>query len=70
MLDHLNRDGKILIGDVAFETRAEMDRCRQVVGDAWGDEESYFVVDELRRTFPHLSFTRVSSCSGIIALSR
>lgn len=70
LLGRLNRDGKILIGDVAFETRAEMDRCRQAVGDAWDEEEMYFVVDELRRTFPHLSFTRVSSCSGILVLTR
>ena len=67
--DRLNPEGKILIGDVAFETRAELDRCRQKAGDEWDDEEIYFVADELKREFPDLTFTKVSYCSGVLTLS-
>ena len=70
LLDRLNEDGKILIGDVAFENREKMDQCMLEAGDEWDDEEIYFVIDELRNTFPGLSFTRVSYCAGIISLSR
>ena len=70
LYDCLNKDGKILIGDVAFETREELDRCRQTAGDEWDDEEIYFVVDELRSVFPTLSFTQVSFCAGILTLAR
>ncbi len=64
----LKQDGKILIGDVAFETREELNRCRRAAGDEWDDEEIYFVTDELKRVFPGLSFQRVSFCAGILSL--
>ena len=70
LLDRLNEDGKILIGDVAFENREKMDQCRLEAGDEWDDEEIYFVIDELRDSFPDLSFTQVSYCAGIISLPR
>ena len=69
LLSLLNEGGRILIGDVAFGTRAELERCRREAGDAWDDEEVYFVADELRSAFPGLCFTRVSACSGIFTLS-
>ena len=64
LLDRLNENGKILIGDVAFENREKMDQCRLEAGDEWDDEEIYFVIDELRDSFPDLSFTQVSYCAG------
>ena len=68
--DHLNEDGRILIGDVAFETREQLRQCRLEAADEWDDEEIYFVADELRRSFPEMSFTQVSYCAGIITLPR
>ena len=47
--DHLKENGKIMIGDVAFETRKDLERCRLAAGDAWDDEEIYFVAEELRK---------------------
>ncbi len=67
---HLNSNGKILIGDVAFETRVQLEECRQDVGDGWDEEEIYFVVDELRNAFPELSFSPVSYCAGILTISK
>ena len=66
--NHLKENGKIIIGDVAFETRKDLERCRLAAGDAWDDEEIYFVVEELRRDFPQLSFTQMSDCAGILML--
>ena len=68
--DHLKENGRILIGDVAFETREKLDQCRLEAADKWDDEEFYFVADELRRSFPEMSFTQVSCCAGIITLPR
>ena len=70
LLERLNEGGQVLIGDVAFETRLEMERCRQATGAAWDDEEHYFVAQELRPAFPWLRFTWVSHCAGILALER
>ena len=68
--DHLKENGKIIIGDVAFETRKDLERCRLAAGDAWDDEEIYFVAEELRKDFPGLSFTRISDCAGVLMLDR
>lgn len=66
----LKEHGKILIGDVAFETRGQLEKCRREAGDAWDEEEIYFVADELKNAFPDLAFSQVSFCAGILALSR
>ena len=65
----LNPGGQVLIGDIAFETRSQLERCRDVAGDEWDDEEIYFVVDELERAFPTLVFQRISYCAGVLSLS-
>lgn len=70
LLDCLKENGKILIGDVAFETRKDLERCRSDAGDAWDDDEIYFVAEELRKDFPGLSFTRTSDCAGVLMLGR
>ena len=67
--DHLNPGGQILIGDVAFETRAELEQCRKDSGDAWDDDEIYFVVDELRNAFPTLAFASKSYCAGVLSMT-
>lgn len=69
MRNLLKKDGMILIGDVAFTNRAELERCRKEVGEEWDDEEIYFVFDELKKTFPDLIFDQVSFCAGILSLA-
>ena len=66
---HLNPGGQILIGDVAFENRNQLEQCRNDAGDEWDDDEIYFVADELKRVFPSLAFTQISYCAGILSLS-
>ena len=69
LLGHLNDDGMILIGDVAFESRDELNRCREENDDKWDDDEIYCVVEELRPEFPDLSFEKITFCSGILMMS-
>ena len=66
--DHLNPGGQILIGDVAFENRSQLEQCQKDVGDEWDDDEIYFVVDELTREFPELGFRQISHCSGVLSI--
>ena len=70
LLDRLKEDGRLLIGDVAFETREQLDRCRRAAGDEWDEEEIYFVAEELRRAFSQLRFTPISYCAGILTFTR
>ncbi len=65
----LNENGKILIGDIGFETREQLKQCREIAGEEWDDEEIYFVADELRKEFPHLSFSKISDCAGVITIT-
>ena len=70
MPDQLKENGQILIGDVAFQTRGDLEKCKQEAGDEWDDEEIYFVVDEMKKEFPGLKFTKVSYCAGILSFTR
>ena len=70
LMERLDEGGKILIGDVAFETHKELDACRQEAGGDWDEDEIYFVADEWRKTFPGLRFEPLSSCAGVLTLER
>ena len=70
LLNHLNDGGKILIGDVAFETREEFDAVKEEVGNEWDEEEFYCIAEELKTEFPSLNFEKITFCSGILTLSR
>ena len=65
---HLRPGGAILIGDVAFATRAELAACQAAAGESWDEEEVYFVADELREAFPRLRFEKLSPCAGLLTL--
>ena len=69
LLPLLNKGGHIYIGDVAFDTRAELELHRNLIGDEW-DDEIYFVVDEFLKSFPQMKFERFSFCSGLLSLGR
>lgn len=66
----LKTDGVILIGDVAFSTREELERCRKEVGEDWDDEEIYFVFEEMKKIFPDMKYEKVSYCAGLLSLVR
>lgn len=70
LLSLLKEGGRIYIGDVAFETREELERCRQQNGDEWDEDEIYFVVEEWRAYFPQISFTACSDCAGVLELRK
>ena len=68
LLPLLNDGGKILIGDVAFKTRHELEICKNHAGHSWDDEEFYFVYDEMKDKFPTATFNQISHCAGIITI--
>lgn len=62
----LSENGRIYIGDVAFENRSDLEACRTEAGEEWDDEEIYFVYDELKPCFPDCEFTVLSHCAGLL----
>lgn len=70
LLPLLKENGRIYIGDVAFAVREDLEACRAACGDEWDPDEIYFVFEELKPFFENLTFEKVSSCAGILTLSR
>lgn len=66
----LEKNSVIYIGDVAFETRLEHDKCMKKFEDEWDKDEFYFVVDEMKKFFPEMKFEKFSDCAGIITLKK
>jgi len=69
-LDLLNPGGCIYVGDAAFQTREELEQCRKDNEEDWDDDEIYFVVDELKQSFPELKFEPFSYCAGVLTLRK
>lgn len=68
VLPLLRDGGPLYIGDVAFETRAELERCKILTGEEWDDDEIYFVADELAKIFPQMKYEKFSFCAGLLSL--
>ncbi len=72
LLSMLNDNGKILIGDVAFKTRVELDKCKEKYNQYWDNEEIYLVAEEI---IQHLNdeylcdFIKISLCAGVLTVS-
>ncbi len=58
----------IYIGDVAFETRNDLEKCKEKYREHWDNEEIYFVYDEIKEEFPKSEFIKYSECAGIIKI--
>lgn len=65
---HLNPTGRIYIGDVAFATRDELNKCRESCGDEWDEDEFYISAEEIAREIDGTQFEKVSYCAGILTL--
>lgn len=66
----LKQGGHIYIGDVAFETREELEQCRKQAGELWDEDEIYFVYGELKKSFPTMEFQQLSNCAGVLSLEK
>lgn len=73
LLPLLENGGKILIGDIAFNTRHELLQCREQHLQYWDEDEFYFVYDELHALLQDrctCEFHQISHCGGVIIISK
>lgn len=70
LLNQLDEGGVIYIGDVAFETRVDYDKCRKEAGETWDEDEFYFIAEEMKKYFPEMKFEKFSDCAGLITLKK
>lgn len=68
--NHLYPDGKIVLGDVAFETEAQLEACRKASGADWDSEEFYMVFENLKKHFIEAEFEKISFCAGVVTISK
>ena len=68
LLNILNPNGKLLIGDVMFETLDDREACSLKDIDIWDKEENYFIVEEIKKDFPDIKFEKFSYCSGLLTI--
>ncbi|WP_226641370.1 class I SAM-dependent methyltransferase [Mesobacillus subterraneus] len=73
LLPLLTDGGKILIGDIAFETRKNLEICKNDSKDFWDDDEFYFVFNEICSDLADsckLEFLPMSHCGGVIEVRK
>lgn len=71
LLCYLNDNGTIIIGDIGFPTRTELDACRAQNAGDWDDDEYYFVFSELIDTLKNIcsiTYEQISHCAGIVKI--
>ena len=68
LLKQLNDGGKIIIGDITFSKQEELDACRKQAKKDWDEDESYFIIDDIKDVFSKMSFKKISCCAGILTI--
>ncbi|MFS0780192.1 class I SAM-dependent methyltransferase [Bacillus sp. 1P06AnD] len=73
LLSMLNKNGKICIGDISFETREKLEKCRQENVEFWDNEEFYFVYNEINILLKGsciCEFYPLSLCGGVMIITK
>ena len=72
LLQQLTPTGKIFIGDIAFETKEQLEKCRKDSISYWDDDEFYFIYEEIGPLLKgrcQLEFHPISHCGGVFVIS-
>lgn len=70
LLRHLPDGGKVVIGDLAFETLKQVKQFRKEHKDAWQKNDMYLVFEEVRKDFPNAVFQKVSDFAGYVVITK
>ncbi len=68
LLGMLNKNGEVIIGDVMFKSRKDLNDLKEKIKDDFDSNEYYFVVDEIVNEFSNITFQEFSFCSGVIKI--
>ena len=73
LLNLLSENGKLYIGDIAFQTRKDLEACKRMSIDYWDPDEIYFVADEITYALLNIctvEFYPISHCGGVFIISK
>lgn len=68
----LNANGKVLIGDISFETRKELEECNNRYKEIWDNDEIYFAADEVKKALNdacYCKYIKISHCAGVLTIT-
>ena len=71
LLEKLNRNGLIIIGDIAFQTRKQLNEWKSMNKNEWDNDEHYLVYDEIETRLKNncrIEFYQISICAGIFII--
>ena len=66
LLQLITKNGAVLIGDVAFQTQNELEKCKKESGNLWDQDEVYPIIDQFKADFPNMEYQQISFCSGVL----
>lgn len=73
LLPLLRDNGKLLIGDISFENREQLNACKEGSSGFWDDDEFYFVYEEINASLKSIckcEFYSLSHCGGVFIISK
>lgn len=70
MLRQLPEGGKVIIGDLAFETMDELRAFRRQHRENWLYEGMYMVYAEAAKDFEYVEWKKISKCAGIVTITK
>jgi len=75
LLEYLSDNSLIIIGDIGFENRNDLEECAAMNDGEWDEEEFYFVFSELNaneelKSICMMSYRQFSHCAGIIEIKK
>jgi putative AdoMet-dependent methyltransferase len=71
LYNHLASIGKIIILDIAFQTKGDFDKCYSENKEDWDKSELYIIWDNLKDLIKiNCNYHQISSCAGIIEINK
>jgi putative AdoMet-dependent methyltransferase len=73
LLPLLTENGKIVIGDIAYETKEKLEISKKANRKYWDEDEFYFVFEEIRASLKNnctCNFHPISHCGGVLILTK
>lgn len=71
LLPLLNKTGMILLGDVSFETRNKLEKCKAKYNEYWDNDEVYFIAEEIKSDLNNeylCEYIKISHCAGVLTI--
>ncbi len=70
MYRHLKKGGRIIIGDLAFDSMKSLKEFRNANKEKWLYDQMYMLYDDVIADFPDATWKQISKCAGIVVITK